>query len=54
DENYTNYDTPHLIMTYTALLSLAIFRDDFTQLDRKGLLTFIRACQRNDGRQVPS
>ncbi|KAG6852461.1 hypothetical protein C0991_011763 [Blastosporella zonata] len=40
-------------MTYTALLSLAIFRDDFTQLDRSGLLAFLRACQRDDGRQAP-
>ncbi|KAG5731879.1 Geranylgeranyl transferase type-1 subunit beta, partial [Termitomyces sp. T112] len=49
DETYTDYDTPHLIMTYTALLSLAIFRDDFSRLDRKGLLAFIRTCQRDDG-----
>ncbi|KAG6882126.1 hypothetical protein C0992_012665 [Termitomyces sp. T32_za158] len=54
DETYTDHDTPHLIMTYTALLSLAIFRDDFSQLDRKGLLAFIRTCQRDDGRQVLS
>ncbi|KAH0586010.1 hypothetical protein H2248_007287 [Termitomyces sp. 'cryptogamus'] len=53
DETYTDYDTPHLIMTYTALLSLAIFRDDFSRLDRKGLLAFIRTCQRDDGRQAP-
>ncbi|KAG6888407.1 hypothetical protein C0995_008411 [Termitomyces sp. Mi166 len=52
NEAYTDYDTPHLIMTYTALLSLAIFRDDFSRLDRKGLLAFIRACQRDDGRQA--
>lgn len=47
---YTDYDTPHIIMTYTALLSLAILRDDFSRLDRKGLLQFLRACQRKDGR----
>uniref|UniRef100_A0A8H7Y401 Prenyltransferase alpha-alpha toroid domain-containing protein n=2 Tax=Psilocybe cubensis TaxID=181762 RepID=A0A8H7Y401_PSICU len=46
---YTDYDTPHIIMTYTALLSLAILRDDFTRLDRPGLLKFLRACQRGDG-----
>ncbi|KAG6850207.1 hypothetical protein H0H93_016386 [Arthromyces matolae] len=51
DQQYTEYDTPHLIMTYTALLTLAIFRDDFSRLNRKELLTFIRACQRGDGRQ---
>ena len=47
---YTDYDTPHIIMTYTALLSLAILRDDFSRLDREGLLQFLRACQRKDGR----
>ncbi|KAF9568753.1 terpenoid cyclases/Protein prenyltransferase [Agrocybe pediades] len=46
---YTAYDTPHIIMTYTALLSLAILRDDFSRLDRSGLLEFLRACQRDDG-----
>lgn len=49
NENYTNYDTPHIIMTYTALLSLAILRDDFSRLNRSGLVSFIRACQRDDG-----
>lgn len=37
-------------MTYTALLSLAILRDDFTRLDRPGLLKYLKACQRADGR----
>ncbi|KDR82565.1 hypothetical protein GALMADRAFT_237942 [Galerina marginata CBS 339.88] len=46
---YTEYDTPHIIMTYTALLSLAVLRDDFSRLDRPGLLQFLRACQRPDG-----
>jgi len=36
-------------MTYTGLLSLAILRDDFSRLDRQGLLRFLRACQREDG-----
>ncbi|KAF8903087.1 terpenoid cyclases/protein prenyltransferase alpha-alpha toroid [Gymnopilus junonius] len=46
---YTDYDTPHIIMTYTALLSLGILRDDFSKLDRPGLLKFLRSCQRADG-----
>ncbi|KAJ7760507.1 terpenoid cyclases/protein prenyltransferase alpha-alpha toroid [Mycena metata] len=46
---YTNFNGPHLVMTYTALLTLAILRDDFSNLDRAGLLTFVRACQRDDG-----
>jgi hypothetical protein len=50
DVDYSDYDTPHIIMTYTALLSLGILRDDFTKLDRAGLLSFLRACQREDGR----
>ena len=39
-------------MTYTALMSLAILRDDFTKLDRTGILQFVRSCQRDDGRHV--
>ncbi|KAK0185654.1 terpenoid cyclases/protein prenyltransferase alpha-alpha toroid [Armillaria mellea] len=48
-EDCTNYDGPHVIMSYTALLSLAILRDDFTQLDRPGLIKFLKSCQRDDG-----
>jgi geranylgeranyl transferase type-1 subunit beta len=36
-------------MTYTALLSLAMLRDDFSRLDRPGLLSFLRSCQKSDG-----
>ncbi|KAJ7068993.1 terpenoid cyclases/protein prenyltransferase alpha-alpha toroid, partial [Mycena belliarum] len=42
-------DNPHLIMTYTALMSLSILRDDFSRLNRPGLLTFVRACQNPNG-----
>ncbi|KAL7279666.1 hypothetical protein ACG7TL_006073 [Trametes sanguinea] len=45
----SDYDNPHLVMTYTALLSLAILRDDFSKLDRKGILRFLGACQQQDG-----
>ncbi|KAI0824009.1 terpenoid cyclases/Protein prenyltransferase [Trametes gibbosa] len=45
----SEYDTPHLVMTYTALLSLAILRDDFSKLDRAGITRFMSACQRQDG-----
>ena len=38
-----------MIVTYTALLSLAILRDDFKRLDRQGLVTFLRSSQREDG-----
>lgn len=46
----SSQDPPHVILTYTALLSLAILRDDFTQLDRLGIVRFLQACQREDGR----
>ncbi|KAK0222201.1 terpenoid cyclases/protein prenyltransferase alpha-alpha toroid [Armillaria fumosa] len=48
-EDCTDYDGPHVIMSYTALLSLAILRDDFAQLDRPGLIRFLKSCQRDDG-----
>ena len=48
----SEFDTPHMIVTYTALITLAILRDDFTRLDREGLVTFLRSSQREDGRFV--
>ncbi|KAI0768878.1 terpenoid cyclases/protein prenyltransferase alpha-alpha toroid [Irpex lacteus] len=48
-EDYSEFDTPNLIMTYTAVLTLAILRDDFTHLERPGLVKFLKACQREDG-----
>ena len=53
-QNEPNYDSPMLIMTYGAILSLAILRDPFTQLDRDGLIRFLRTCQKDDGGSVPS
>ncbi|KAJ7155455.1 terpenoid cyclases/protein prenyltransferase alpha-alpha toroid [Mycena crocata] len=47
--SYSDYDSPHLVMTYTALLALAILRDDFSKLDRPGIVKFIGTCQRDDG-----
>ncbi|KIJ62659.1 hypothetical protein HYDPIDRAFT_114319 [Hydnomerulius pinastri MD-312] len=40
---------PQIITTYTALLSLAILRDDFTKLDREGIIKFLQVCQNPDG-----
>lgn len=37
-------------MTYTALLTLAILRDDFSRLDKHGILVLLKSCQREDGR----
>lgn len=45
----TKYDSPHVIMTYTALLSLAMLRDDFSRLNRPGIVTLLHNCQREDG-----
>jgi hypothetical protein len=43
-------DPPNLIMTYAAILSLAILRDDFSRLDKTGLQKFVARCQNPDGR----
>ncbi|KAF8267633.1 terpenoid cyclases/Protein prenyltransferase [Lactarius quietus] len=42
-------DGPHLIMTYCALLALAVLRDDYTSLDRRALARMVGACQVADG-----
>ncbi|KAG8926787.1 hypothetical protein FRC02_008682 [Tulasnella sp. 418] len=47
------YDQPHLIMTYTALIMLAVFRDDMSRLNRKGLTTFLKSLQLDDGSFTP-
>ncbi|KAI5989106.1 terpenoid cyclases protein prenyltransferase [Pisolithus albus] len=51
DDTYHEFseNAPQMIMTYTALLSLAILRDDFSRLDRPGLISFLKACQNEDG-----
>ena len=43
-----------MIVTYTALIALAILRDDFTRLDRQGLVMFLKPSQKEDGRFVPT
>ncbi|KIY52428.1 terpenoid cyclases/Protein prenyltransferase [Fistulina hepatica ATCC 64428] len=49
DYTYSDCDTPHIIMTYTALLTLSILHDDFSRLDRPGIALFLSSCQREDG-----
>ncbi|KAK7464852.1 geranylgeranyl transferase type-1 subunit beta [Stygiomarasmius scandens] len=49
DPGYEYANTPHIIMTYTALLTLSILQDDFSRLDKAGLVRLLRACQRADG-----
>ncbi|KAF8515289.1 terpenoid cyclases/protein prenyltransferase alpha-alpha toroid [Gautieria morchelliformis] len=53
DTSNKSYDPPHLVMTYTALLSLSILRDDFSQLDRSGLISFLKSTQHTDGSFSP-
>ncbi|KAH9983703.1 terpenoid cyclases/protein prenyltransferase alpha-alpha toroid [Russula compacta] len=40
---------PHLIMTYCALLALAVLRDDYALLDRAALARMVGACQDAEG-----
>jgi len=47
--NPGQYDVPHVLMTFSAILSLAILRDDLKRLDRTGLRTFLCRMQRPDG-----
>ncbi|WFD32369.1 protein geranylgeranyltransferase type I [Malassezia sp. CBS 17886] len=43
-------DSPgHIAMTYTAILLLAMLRDDFSRLSRHGIRRFVRALQQADG-----
>lgn len=41
-------------MTYAAILSLAILRDDFSRLDKPGLRKFVASCQNADGSFSPN
>ncbi len=43
---------PHLIMTYCALLALAVLRDDYELLDRAALKRMVGGCQDADGGYV--
>jgi prenyltransferase beta subunit len=43
----------NLIQSYTALLNLGLLGDDFSKLDRLGLLRFVARCQNSDGSFVP-
>jgi len=46
-------EPPHILMTYTALLSLAVLRDDFSRLDRRRILAFLIQAQLPDGSFEP-
>ncbi|KAM6494271.1 Terpenoid cyclases/protein prenyltransferase alpha-alpha toroid [Amanita muscaria] len=48
-EHSVQYDASHMIMTYAAIITLAVLRDDFERLDRPSLIQSLRSCQREDG-----
>ncbi|KAL8278938.1 hypothetical protein RQP46_008607 [Phenoliferia psychrophenolica] len=39
----------HIVQSYTALLILGLLSDDYSRLDREGLLRFVARCQCPDG-----
>ena len=41
---------PHLAMTYSALASLLVLGDDFSKVDRKGIIKSLRHLQKAEGR----
>ena len=50
----SEFNALHMIVTYAASITLAILRDDFTRLDRQGLVAFLKSSQKEDGRFVPT
>lgn len=42
--------TAHMVMSYCAVLSLAILKDDLERLNTPGLVAFIKSCQTSRGR----
>ena len=50
EEDRITYDTGHIAMTYTALLSLLILGDDLSRVNKKGVIAGLRCLQLSDGR----
>jgi len=46
------YDSGHIAMTYTALLSLVILGDDLSRVNRAAVITGLRQLQLADGRSA--
>ena len=44
------YDSGHIAMTYTALLSLLVLGDDLEQVNKRGITAGLRNLQLPDGR----
>lgn len=49
----TSLDTAHLINSYAALLSLLLLEDALTGVYEEGLMSFVVACQEEDGSFAP-
>ena len=47
---HNRYDSGHLAMTYSALLSLLILGDDLSCVNKRAVLAGVRALQQPDGR----
>ncbi|KAF9121823.1 Geranylgeranyl transferase type-1 subunit beta [Mortierella sp. 14UC] len=53
DSHTTPYDTAHLTMTYTALLSLIILGDDLSRVAREPIIRSLKKLQQSDGCFIP-
>ena len=49
-ENNDKDHYPHLAMTYSALASLLVLGDDFSNVDKNGIIKSLRYLQKMDGR----
>ena len=49
-ENQSVYDSSHITMTYTALLSLLILGDDLSRVNKRGVIVALQHLQLDDGR----
>jgi geranylgeranyl transferase type-1 subunit beta len=49
----SEYDVPHLTMTYTAIASLLILRDDLSKLRKMEIIAHVKLLQLPDGRYTP-
>lgn len=50
EETPLKYDSGHIAMTYTALLSLVILGDDLSRVNKAAVMAGLRGLQLPDGR----
>ena len=48
--NSSKYDSAHITVTYTALLSLLLLGDDLSRVNRRGIISGLKYLQLKDGR----